>query len=534
MTTSAERLIAPPPGAIDAVLRNDMASFLSAAFVEVSPGVTLIWAQYLDLICARLAGVVSGECRNLIITMPPRHLKSICVSVALPAYFLGHNPSAQVLAISYGQELAKKFAEDTRSVMQSGFYTRIFGTRLASARQSPHALRTTAGGIRRATSIDGAATGIGADLMIFDDPQKPNEALSEAVRRSTNQAYENTFLSRRNDPATCRTVIVMQRLHEDDFVGHVLGLGGGWEVLNLPAIAEEDEAYRYRTFMGSFEYRRPQGAPLHANRVPMAELDLIRASTGEAVWASQYMQRPAPAGGGLVNTAWFKRYNEADLPTEFDRVIQSWDTANTIGELSDYSVCTTWGVKEKRIYLLHVLRKRMIFPELKRAIRDQEILYKPNQIIIEDHASGTPVVQDLRNDGLYRVEAYKPKENKQMRMARQATRIENGFVYIPYEAHWLAEYLHEMAMFPNGKYDDQVDSTSQALDVIGNPQNKSAGFLQMVRQDNAARGIGPGGSSAIAKTYAIGSMEWAAEQAALAAAAALEGGKQGKAGADNS
>ena len=119
MTTSAEHLIAPPPGVIDAILRNDMASFLSAAFVEVSPGVTLVWAEYLDLICARLAGVVSGECRNLIITMPPRHLKSICVSVALPAYFLGHYPSAQVLAISYGQELAKKFAEDTRSVMQS-------------------------------------------------------------------------------------------------------------------------------------------------------------------------------------------------------------------------------------------------------------------------------------------------------------------------------------------------------------------------------------------------------------------------------
>ena len=263
----------------------------------------------------------------------------------------------------------------------------------------------------------------------------------------------------------------------------------------------------------------------------MAELDLIRASTGEAVWASQYMQRPAPAGGGLVNTAWFKRYNEADQPSEFDRVIQSWDTANTIGELSDYSVCTTWGIKEKRIYLLHVLRKRMIFPELKRAIRDQEVIYMPNQIIIEDHASGTPVVQDLRNDGLYRVEAYKPKENKQMRMARQATRIENGFVYIPHDAHWLAEYLHEMAMFPNGKYDDQVDSTSQALDVIANPQTKSAGFLEMVRQDNAVRGIAPGGTSAIAKTYPPGSMEWAAEQAALAVAAALEGGKQGQSGA---
>ena len=507
---------APSSEIVDAVLRNDMASFLRAAFAEVSSGATLVWGEYLDLVSARLAKVVSGECRNLIITMPPRHLKSICVSVALPAFFLGHHPSAEILAISYGQELAKKFAEDTRSVMQSEFYTRIFDTRLISARQASHALRTTAGGIRRATSIDGAATGIGADLMIFDDPQKPNEALSEAVRRSTNQAYENTFLSRRNNPATCRTVIVMQRLHEDDFVGHVIGLGGDWEVLNLPAVAEADEALPYRTFMGSFMYRRQQNYALHPERVPTAELDLIRASIGEAVWASQYMQRPAPAGGGIVNTGWFKRYNAADLPSSFDRIIQSWDTANTISEISDYSVCTTWGVKEKRIYLLHVLRKRLTFPELERAIHQQRDIYKPTEIIIENHASGISMIQKLRSEGLGIVTGHKPKGEKKMRMAAQATRIENGFVYVPYEAHWLPEYLHELSVFPNGRYDDQVDSTSQALDALTGPQTGSAGFLEMVREDNAINGSArspettPGGVS-----YAPGSMEWAAEQAIL-------------------
>jgi predicted phage terminase large subunit-like protein len=513
-----------PPDVIDVILRNDMACFLRATFPQASPGVTLIWAEYLDLICAKLARVVRGDCTKLIITMPPRHLKSICVSVILPAFYLGHNPSAEILCVSYGMELAKKFGQDTRAVMMSEVYRRIFDTRLKSARQPPHLLETTAGGSRRATSIDGAATGHGCELMIFDDPQKPHETMSEAMRRSTNQHYEDTFLSRRNHPGVCRTVIVMQRLHEDDFVGHVLGLGDDWEVLNLPAIADEDEAFPYRTFMGDFLYRRPQGTPLHPERIPIAELDRIRAASGEAVWASQYMQRPAPAGGGLINTAWFKRYNEADLPTQFDRIIQSWDTANTIGELSNYSVCTTWGIKDKRIYLLHVFRKKLTFPELKRAVRDQEILFKPNQIFIEDHASGTPLIQDLHNDGLFRVEGYKPKENKEMRMARQATQIENGFVYIPHEAHWLPEYLHELSVFPNGKYNDQVDSTSQALDVIGNPQNGSAGFFEMVRQDNAARGISVGVPTAIATTYAPGCMEWAAEQAALDAEAARDGG----------
>ena len=517
-----------PPEALDVVLRNDLASFIRATFAEVVPGTELIWNEYLDLIASRLADVASGRTRNLIITMPPRHLKSICVSVALPAFFLGHNPGAEIMAVSYGQELAKKFAEDTRRVMASSFYQRIFETRLASARQPVHALRTTAGGVRRATSIDGAATGVGADLIIFDDPQKPGESPSDAVRGATNAAYETTFLSRRNDPATCRTVIVMQRLHEDDFVGHVLGLGGEWEILNLPAIAEADEAYPYTTFLGPHLYRRREGEALHPDRVPLDELAAIRARMGEAAWASQYMQRPAPAGGGLVNTSWFKRYDEADLPKEFDRILQSWDTANTIAEWSDYSVCTTWGVKDQRSYLLNVFRQRLIYPDLRRAVVQQARLHSASVILIEDRASGTQLIQDLRRDGLAIIEAVKPVSDKQMRMSGRAAVIEAGFVYIPREAHWLAEYLHELSVFPNGKYDDQVDSTSQALEAILNPTLKAWAFLELARQINEREPFYSGPRSDLSrrqftpepKQYAVGCMEWHAEQAALAEAEA--------------
>ena len=190
MTKTYNREIATSSQIVDVILRNDLASFLRAAFAEVSPGVTLVWGEYLDLVSARLAKVVSGDCRNLIITMPPRHLKSICVSVALPAFFLGHHPSAEILAISYGQELARKFAEDTRSVMQSEFYARIFDTRLASARQAPHALRTTAGGIRRATSIDGAATGIGRAEEQFNPGRtgRDHGSRAQGVRQVPGQA----------------------------------------------------------------------------------------------------------------------------------------------------------------------------------------------------------------------------------------------------------------------------------------------------------------------------------------------------------
>jgi predicted phage terminase large subunit-like protein len=452
--------------------------------------------------------------------MPPRHLKSICVSVALPAMFLGHSPSAQVLAISYGQELAKLFAEDTRKVMESGFYQRIFDTRLAGSRQALHAMRTTAGGIRRATSIDGAATGIGADLMLFDDAQKAGESLSEAIRTATNSAYENTFLSRRNNPATCRTVIVMQRLHEDDFVSHVLSLGGDWAVLNLPAIAEEDEAYLYSTFMGSFLYRRVQGGALHPARVPLETLNEIRSAVGEAVWATQYQQRPAPAGGGLIKAEWFRRYRPPDLPERFDRVVQSWDTANTVAEWSNWSVGSTWGVDGQKRYLLDVFRKRLLYPDLKRAVVAQAALHGATSIMIEDRASGTQLLQEFKREGLRGVEGHKPTADKQMRMTAQTNQIEGGFVYIPYEAHWLPDYLHELTVFPNGKYDDQVDSTSQALDAIGNPQLKGYAFLELARMTNRGESLArPGPPREV--FYAVGSVEWAAQQAAQSLAMKL-------------
>ena len=516
MTSLPKQAESLAPEMIDALLRNELAFFVRAAFAEVSPGVTLIWDEYLDLICARLGDVVSGKIRNLIITMPPRHLKSICVSVALPAFLLGHEPGADILAVSYGQELAKKFAEDTRTVMTSAFYQRIFDTRLAGVRQPIHAMKTTVGGIRRATSIDGAATGVGADLMIFDDPQKPNEVLSEAVRRATNNAYQTTFLSRRNDPATCRTVIVMQRLHEDDFVGHVLSLGGEWHQLNLPAVAEANEAHAYETFLGRHVYRRQEGAALHGARIPLTELALIRATMGEAAWASQYMQRPAPAGGGVINTAWFRRYAEADLPTALDRIIQSWDTASKIAVQSDYSVCTTWGVKEQRVYLLDLYRGRLLYPDLKRKVIELAALHSPGQVIIEDHASGVALIQDLQREGVPNIEARKPVGDKQTRMAGQTARIENGFVYIPVEAHWLAEYLHELGVFPNGKYDDQVDSTSQALEAISNPGVKGWAYLELAERklrEKAQRA----GKVDTTPYWAPGSMEWAARQAELAA-----------------
>ena len=178
---------------------------------------------------------------------------------------------------------------------------------------------------------------------------------------------------------------------------------------------------------------------------------------------------PAPLGGGLVKEEWFRRYGTNELTERFDRIVQSWDTANKATELSDFSVCTTWGIKDKNLYLLGVLRKRLEYPVLKRTVREQQSLFSADVVLIEDKASGTQLIQELVADGCHAVTSYKPECDKIMRLHAQTAVIENGFVYIPETTPWLAAYLHEMTVFPKGKYDDQVDSTAQFLDWFKRP-----------------------------------------------------------------
>ena len=169
------------------------------------------------------------------------------------------------------------------------------------------------------------------------------------------------------------------------------------------------------------------------------------------------------------------------MPERFDRIVQSWDTANKPSELSDYSVCTTWGLKGKLIYLLHVLRRRMGYPELKRAVREQRELWDAEVVLIEDRASGTQLIQELTHEGLYAVKGFTPEGDKVMRLHAQTAMIENGFVHLPREAPWLAEYLHELTTFPKAKHDDQADSTTQALAWI-KEAGQEPGWLQYYRE----------------------------------------------------
>ena len=474
------------PAEYRVLLRQDFCSFVQRCFHDLNPQAEFHMNWHLQVLAAKLDAVRRGTIRRLIVNIPPRHLKSLCASVALPAWCLGHEPTSQVLCVSYAQDLSDKLARDCRGIMASGWYRQLFPTRLSPKRQAVGEFATTGNGFRLATSVGGVLTGRGADLIVIDDPLKPEEALSDAQRSAANAWYDHTLYSRLNDKRTGAIVLIMQRLHEDDLVGHVLEQEA-WEVVRFPAIAEADEEHRIETVLWPRRFRRGTADVLHPAREPQVTLDAIRRTLGEYNFAGRYQQAPSPLGGGLVRREWFRTYAPSDLPGRFDRVVQSWDTANKATELSDFSVCTTWGIVGKNAYLLHVLRRRMDYPDLKRAVRDQQRLHGAGVVLIEDKASGTQLIQELIREGLHAVQRCRPELDKTMRLHAQTAIIENGFVYLPQTGAWLDAYLHELTTFPRAKHDDQTDSTSQFLDWFKQgsqiPIAQSAHFTVSLGQD---------------------------------------------------
>jgi predicted phage terminase large subunit-like protein len=447
-------------------LRNDFVSFIERSFLELNPQTKYIPGPHIEVMASRLEACRQGKTKRLIINLPPRGLKSHCTSIAFVAWWLGHSPASHVICASYGQELADKLARDCRLLMLSPWYQELFTTRLAN-RQAVHDFTTTAQGTRMATSVGGVLTGRGADLILLDDPLKPDDALSEPRRTAVNEWYDNTLLSRLNDKANGCIVIIMQRLHQDDLVGHVLEQEH-WDVLSFPAIAERDETHVIEDLYGTRDFHRKCGEALHPERESLATYQTIRQAIGEYNFASQYQQDPAPLGGAMVKTEWLRFYEPGEEPATFSQIVQSWDTANKSTELSDYSVCTTWGVGYRKYYLLDVFRQKLNYPDLKRAILEQAERYGAKNIVIEDKASGTQLIQDLNSELVLGVNAYQPPSgnDKKMRLYAQTAMFENGFVLLPRSAPWLADYTKELTSFPGTRYDDQVDSTTQFLDYI--------------------------------------------------------------------
>jgi predicted phage terminase large subunit-like protein len=411
-----------------ALLRQDLSCFVRKCFLTLEPGTSYKHNWHIDHICWQLTRVARGELRRLIINVPPRSMKSITVSVAFSAWVLGRDPTRRILCVSYADELARKLSIDTRTVIDSPWYRELFARmRLNSKTPRTHELVTTEQGYRFATGMGGSILGRGADLIIIDDPIKADRALSSAERGRVNEAFDSTIFTRLNDKRAGAIVIIMQRLHEDDLVGHVLERGD-WEVVSIPAIATEDCTYQLSDNPDHVHVRRI-GDLLHEDREDHDVLDGVRRYLGSLVFSAQYQQAPVPPEGNIVRREWLRYYDEP--PKTFDFTIASWDTASTLSDKADYSVGTVWGAKNLSFYLLDCVRGRFEVPDLRRQVIGLAARWNVEITVVEEGDVGRALVQDLRRSKDCWAVLQPVRFDKEARFLAQSARFEAGQVVVP-------------------------------------------------------------------------------------------------------
>lgn len=467
------------------LLRRDFLAFAAKVFNILNPGQDLVATAGFLAVAHKLAEVIDGKCRRLIINVPPRSGKSLLGSVALPSFALGRDPTRRVICASYSGELAAKFARDTRSVMHHESYRRVFPGTVITGKNTETELQTAHGGFRYATSVGGTLTGRGGNLIVIDDPQKPDQAMSATGRDAVWQWFTQTLGSRLDNKADDAIVVIMQRLHVDDLTGRLLAQGG-WELLSIPAIADQAQTLIIgpeRTFV------REAGHVLDPPREPLSVLEALRHELGTFTFEAQYQQRPVPLDGGLIKREWLRFYGEPPIARANDLVVQSWDTAYKPGEHNDYSVCTTWHLRGEEAHLIDLWRQRVDFPTLQKKAVELRRLHHADIVLIEDTGSGTSLIQALERDGLP-ARKIKPATDKITRMSTGSVLIEGGHILLPKSAAWLDELLTELLAFPNAGHDDMVDSVSQFLNWMRERSSTSGmWFLVSGRRHSVAASI---------------------------------------------
>ena len=413
---------------------------------------------HIKLLASKLEAVERGDIKRLAIFMPPRHGKSILTSEFFPAWYLGRNPDKYIICSTYAQDLADDFGRKVRNQLQDKTYTDIFpDAEISTDSSSMRRFNTTKGGVYYAVGAGSAITGRGAHLLLIDDPIKGREeADSAAMRKNLLDWYRATAYTRLMPNGS--VVLIQTRWHEDDLAGWILKETGheGWDVVEFPAILNE----RAATMLDLKE-----GDPLWEESYPLQRLQEIKKTIGTREWSSLYAQKPSIEEGNIIKRWWWKNWTREN-PPEMDYILQSWDTAYTVTETSDYSACTTWGVFSGEggynLYLIHSFREKLTFPELKKQAVHLYNELQPDLVLVEAKASGWSLVQELMRTGIP-ITPFNPKKmDKLARVHSVAPLFEGGRVWFP-DTDESADVMNQFAMFPNTKHDDLVDSTTQAL-----------------------------------------------------------------------
>lgn len=463
-----EKIIAGMPEDQQAVFLKMAADYMESLGREKAQDnfmdfVHAMWPGFINgahhkVMAKKFQEIAEGKCRRLIINMPPRHTKSEFASYMLPAWFLGKFPDKKIIQCSNTAELAVGFGRKVRNLVGSDAYHKVFPeVGLKADSKAAGRWDTNKGGTYFAIGVGGTVTGKGADLLIIDDPHSEQEA---AIASSNPEVYDKVYEWYSSGPRQRlqpggAIVVVMTRWSLRDLTGRILKSsierdGDEWEVINFPAILPSDK-------------------PLWPAFWPLTELLALKEELPVGKWNAQYQQSPTSEEGALVKRDWWQKWEGNQAPAcEF--IIQSWDTAFTKNERSDYSACTTWGVfykdedqRDPHIILLDAYKERLEFPELKEQAFRMYKEWEPDAFIVEAKAAGSPLIFELRRMGIPVSEFTPTRGNDKIARLNSVTDLfASGKVWAP-GTRWADEVIEQMASFPNSDHDDLVDSSTQAL-----------------------------------------------------------------------
>lgn len=451
-------------------------------------GMDFIEGPHHRVMGAALDRVFAGEIKRLIITVPPGYTKTESAVVNFIAKGFQINPASRFIHSTFSDDLARENSDKVSGLIALESYQAVQEVLIRADSKAKDRWKTTAGGGLLAKAAGGPITGFRAGYMdktkftgalVIDDPLKPDDAFSPAKRKTVNQRATNTFRSRLAHDGV-PIIVIMQRLHGDDFVGHLLtgGTGEKWHHLNLSVLINNSEEYPAEWTHGiPIDHGLPDG-PLWDEKHSLAEIEVLKADA--YTFASQYMQRPVSIEGALFDMNGLKWYNE--LPYGLDHYVMYADTAQKTGERNDYSVIQLWAQhKENGIYLIDQVRGKWEAPELESTSLAFWQKHKGKNIRgfkVEDKASGTGLIQSLRRKGVPVIGIPRDKD-KFTRGLDAAPWIATGMVHLPANEEWTASLRSELQIFDGlgTGHDDQVDPMMDAIAEMLGEMGASEGWI---------------------------------------------------------
>lgn len=466
---------------------RSLCGFIRQAWPIVEPATQFIPGKHLDAVVEHLEAVTRGQIRQLLINIPPRHMKSLAVSVFWPVWEWISHPHRRWLYASYAQSLSIRDAVRSRRLIESHWFQSRWHDRFALCSDQNQKMRydNDKGGCRIATSVDGSATGEGGDRVVADDPHNVTERESEAIRRATLEWWDQTMSTRLNDPKTGARIIVMQRVHEKDLSGHVIAQRG-YVHLFLPAEFEPGRKCATYTDRKAFlweDWRTEEGDLLWPERFSQSEISDFKLRLGPAGYAGQFQQRPAPAGGNRFKQEWFRYYRSADSayilqnPDGTERRIAAsdchrfavMDPAGSEPQQNSrpcYTVIQVWDITPSHdMLLVHQYRAQVQTPDATNAAERIARQFNVEFLGVEKDGIGLGIVQTLKRLGIT-VKPIKARGSKEARSETAEIRMAAGQIYFPQGADFLWEVEQELIHFPKSEYADQVDALAHAARMV--------------------------------------------------------------------